>query len=102
MSRVASEAADRPSLTHASKASDRPNRKQDVDEPQDPLTITERAKRPTDPLRAKRESDLTARKTSTNRRTALAMPGQIPKRKSSPRPQPALSRSKIPSFFFFF
>ena len=36
MSRVASEAADRPSLSHASEASDRPNREQDVDEPQDP------------------------------------------------------------------
>ena len=35
MSRVASEATDRPSLSHASDASDRPNREQDVDQPQD-------------------------------------------------------------------
>ena len=72
MSRFASESTDRPSLSHASKASDRPNREQDVDELQDPLAMTERAKRPTDPLshtRAKRATDLTASKTSTNRRT---------------------------------
>ena len=37
MSRVASEATDRPSLSHASEASDRPYREQDVDEPQDPV-----------------------------------------------------------------
>ena len=37
MSRFASEAADRPSLSHASEASDRPYREQDVDEPQDPV-----------------------------------------------------------------
>ena len=40
MSRVASEATDRPSLTHASEASDRPNREQDADEPQDPLAMS--------------------------------------------------------------
>ena len=39
MSRVASEATDRPSLSHASEASDRLNREQDVDEPQDPLAM---------------------------------------------------------------
>ena len=57
MSRVASEATDRASLSHASEASDRSNREQDVDELQDPLAMT----------------DLTASKTSTNRRTPLAM-----------------------------
>ena len=41
MSRVASEATDRPSLSHASETSDRSNREQDVDEPQDPLAMTE-------------------------------------------------------------
>ena len=86
MSRVASEATDRPSLSHASEASDRPNREQDVDELQDPLAMTE----PLSHTRAKRATDLTASKTSTNRRTPLAMPGQFPKRESSPRPQPVL------------
>ena len=37
MNRVASEATDRPSLSHASEASERLNREKDVDEPQDPV-----------------------------------------------------------------
>ena len=41
MSRVASEATDRPSLSHASEASERPNREKDVDELQGPLAMTE-------------------------------------------------------------
>ena len=86
MSRVASEATDLTSLPHASKASDRPNREQDVDELQGPLAMT----KPLSHTQAKRASDLTASKTSTNRRTPLAMPGQFPKRKSSPRLQPVL------------
>ena len=65
MSRVASEATDRPSLSHASEASDRPNREKDVDEPQDPFAMTE----PLSLARAKQATDLTASKTSTNRRT---------------------------------
>ena len=65
MSRVASEATDRPSLSHASEASDRPNREQDVDDLQDPLAMTE----PLSHTRAKRATDVTASKTSTNRRT---------------------------------
>ena len=65
MSRVASEATDRPSLSHASEASERPNREQDVDDLQDPLEMTE----PLSHTRAKRATDLTASKTPTNRRT---------------------------------
>ena len=65
MSRVASEATDRPSLSHASEASDRPNREQDVDELQDPLAMTELLSH----TRTKRATDLTASKTSTNCRT---------------------------------
>ena len=72
MSRVASEATDRHSLSHASEASDRPNREQDVDELQDSLAMTE----PLSHTRAKRATDLTASKTSTNRRTPLAMRGK--------------------------
>ena len=64
MSRIASEAADRPSLSHASEASDRPNREQDADELQDPLAMTEHFSH----TRAKQAADLTASKTSTNRR----------------------------------
>ena len=86
MSRVASEAINRSSLIHASEVSDRPNREQDVDEPQDPLVMTE----PFSNTRAKRATDVTASKTSTNRRTPLAMPGQFPKREFSPRLQPVL------------
>ena len=89
MSRVASEATDRPSLSRASEASERPNREQDVDDLQGPLAMTE----PLSHTRAKRATDLTASKTSTNRRTPLAMPGQFPKRESSPRPQPVLFNS---------
>ena len=62
MSRVASEATDRLSLTHASEASERPNRELDVDDLQDPLAMTE----PLSHTRAKRASEITASKTSTN------------------------------------
>ena len=60
MSRVASKATDRSSLSHASEAADRPNREQDVDELQDPLAMTEpfsntRAKQATLPLSLSRE-----------------------------------------------
>ena len=64
MSRVASEATDRPSLSRASEASDRPNREQVVDELLNPLEMTE----PLSHTRAKRATDLTASKTLTNRR----------------------------------
>ena len=75
MSRVASEATDRPSLSHASEAS---NREQDVDELQDPLAMSRVASEATDRAslshtRAKQATDLTASKTLTNRRTPLAM-----------------------------
>ena len=46
----------------ASEASDRPNREQDVDELQDPLEMTA----PLSHTRAKRATDLTTSKTSTN------------------------------------
>ena len=72
MSRVASEASDPPSLSHASEANDRPYREQDVDEPQDPLAMTG----PLSHTRAKQATDVTASKTSTNRRAPLVMPGQ--------------------------
>ena len=65
MSRVASEATDRPSLSHASKTSDRSNREQDVDDLQDPLAMTE----PLSHTRAKRATDVTASEMSTNCRT---------------------------------
>ena len=65
MSRVASEATDRASLSHASEASARPNREQDVGDLQDPLAMTE----PLSLTRAKQATDLTASKTSTNRRS---------------------------------
>ena len=88
MSRVASEATDRPSLSHASEATVRPNRGQDADEPQGPVAMIE----PLSHTRAKRATDLTASKMSSNRRTPLAMPGQFPKQESSPRPQFVLYR----------
>ena len=65
MSRVASEATDRASLSHASETSGQPNREQDADEPQGPLAMTE----PPSHTRAKQATDLTASKTPTNRRT---------------------------------
>ena len=86
MSRVASEATDRPSLSQASVTSAPPNLEQDVNDLQDPLAMTE----PLSHTRAKRATDVTASKTSANRRTPLAMPGQFLKRESSPRPQPVL------------
>ena len=65
MSRVASEATDRPTLSHASESSVQSNREQDVDELQDPLAVNG----PLSHTRAKQATDLTASKTSTNFRT---------------------------------
>ena len=86
MSRVASEATDRLSLSHASEASDRPNREQDVDEPQDPLAMTE----PLSHTLAKQATDLTASKTST---TAGPV-GNEPGRERSDRPTLSLTRER--------
>ena len=48
MSWVASEAADRPYLSHASEASGRPNCVQDVDVSQEPLAMSRVASEATD------------------------------------------------------
>ena len=82
MSRVASEATDQPSLSHASEASGRPNREHNVDEQQNPLAMTD----PLSLTRAKRPTDLTASKTSTNRRTRWQWPSLSFTRERSKRP----------------
>ena len=92
MSRAASEATDRGSLSHASEASDRPNREKDVDEPQDPFAMTE----PLSLTRAKQATDLTASKTSTNCRTRWQLPSFSLTRERSKRPTlPRARRRRI-------
>ena len=80
MSRVTSEATDRLFLTHTSEASERPYHEQDVDEPQDPLAMAD----PLSHTREKQAIDLTASKTSTNRRTRWQIAGSRAKRPTDP------------------